>query len=47
MHPREETLEDKRQAWESEVIYEEKQVIDSCLESDIGDRDRKEKQEQQ
>lgn len=46
VHPREKTHEEKMKAWESEVTFVESQVIDPCLESDMGDRDRKKKEQQ-
>lgn len=46
VHPREKTHEEKMKAWESEVTFVESQVIDPCLESDMGDRDTKKKEQQ-
>lgn len=41
LHPREKTHEEKIEVWESEVTLVERQVIDPCLESDMGNRDMK------
>lgn len=38
VHPREKTHEQKMKAWKSEVTFVERQVIDPCLESDMGER---------
>lgn len=38
VHPREKTHEEKMKAWESKVTFVERQVIDPCLESDMGER---------